>query len=132
MLFFGCVGLINFLAGLPLVVLALVVPRLLSAEARAAALDPKLLAAAAAKGLLDNVLSDYLWARAVLLIGPTVATVGLNVQVPLAAGLDAAWGRPKPKWTSSGPAAALTALGAAAVVGGVCGIAAGGGGGGSE
>ena len=77
-----------------------------------------------AKGLLDNVLSDYLWARAVLLIGPTVATVGLNVQVPLAAGLDAALGKPKPAWTRSGGAAALTAAGAVAVVGGVCGLAA--------
>jgi len=125
MLFFGCVGLINLVSGLPLVALALVPgARIFSAAGRAAALDPRLLAAAAAKGLLDNVLSDYLWARAVLLIGPTVATVGLNVQVPLAAGLDAALGRPRPSWTRSAGAAALTAAGAVAVVGGVCGIAA--------
>ncbi|KAK9813135.1 hypothetical protein WJX72_009645 [[Myrmecia] bisecta] len=32
------------------------------------------------KGLFDNVLSDYLWARAVLLVGPTIATVGLSIQ----------------------------------------------------
>lgn len=127
MLFFGCVGLINLVAGLPFVALALAIPGVLSEGARAAAMSPKLVAAAAAKGLLDNVLSDYLWARAVLLIGPTVATVGLNVQVPLAAGLDAAMGKPKPRWTSSAPAAALTAFGAASVVAGVCGIAAGGG-----
>jgi solute carrier family 35 protein F5 len=36
------------------------------------------------KGLFDNVLSDYLWARAVLLTSPTVATVGLSLTVPLA------------------------------------------------
>ncbi|EYU46337.1 hypothetical protein MIMGU_mgv1a023602mg, partial [Erythranthe guttata] len=40
------------------------------------------------KGLLDNVLSDYLWAKAVLLTTTTVATAGLSIQVPLAAVLD--------------------------------------------
>ncbi|GLJ40431.1 hypothetical protein SUGI_0832850 [Cryptomeria japonica] len=40
------------------------------------------------KGLLDNVLSDYLWAKAVLLTTPTVATAGLSIQVPLAAIID--------------------------------------------
>ena len=125
MLFFGFVGLINLVFGFPLIALALIPgTRIFSAAGRAAALSPKLVAAAAAKGLLDNVLSDYLWARAVLLIGPTVATVGLNVQVPLAAGLDAALGKPKPAWMRSAGAAALTAAGALAIIGGVCGIAA--------
>jgi solute carrier family 35 protein F5 len=36
------------------------------------------------KGLLDNVLSDYLWARAVVLTTATVATVGLGLTIPLA------------------------------------------------
>lgn len=36
------------------------------------------------KGLVDNVISDYLWARAVLLTSPTVSTVGLSLTVPLA------------------------------------------------
>ena len=36
------------------------------------------------KGLTDNVLSDYLWARAVLLTSATVATVGLGLTIPLA------------------------------------------------
>ncbi|KAL3695817.1 hypothetical protein R1sor_009893 [Riccia sorocarpa] len=40
------------------------------------------------KGLLDNVLSDYLWAKAVLLTSPTVATAGLTIQVPIAAVVD--------------------------------------------
>eukprot|EP01018_Ginkgo_biloba_P010005 Gb_41554 [translate_table: standard] len=39
-------------------------------------------------GLLDNVLSDYLWAKAVLLTTPTVATAGLTIQVPMAALID--------------------------------------------
>lgn len=37
-----------------------------------------------AKGTLDNVLSDYLWARAVVLTSATVATVGLGLTIPLA------------------------------------------------
>jgi len=37
-----------------------------------------------AQGLLDNVLSDYLWARAVILTSATVATVGLGLTIPLA------------------------------------------------
>ncbi|KAK1269930.1 hypothetical protein QJS04_geneDACA006740 [Acorus gramineus] len=40
------------------------------------------------KGLLDNVFSDYLWAKAVLLTTTTVATAGLAIQVPLAAIVD--------------------------------------------
>ena len=37
---------------------------------------------------MDNVLSDYLWAKAVLLTTTTVATAGLTIQVPLAAVVD--------------------------------------------
>ncbi len=32
----------------------------------------------------NNVMSDYLWARVVLLTSPTVATLGLGLTVPLA------------------------------------------------
>lgn len=46
------------------------------------------------KGLLDNVLSDYLWAKAVLLTTTTVATAGLTIQVPLAAIVDTLIGSP--------------------------------------
>lgn len=42
--------------------------------------------------MLDNVLSDYLWAQAVLLTTTTVATAGLTIQVPLAAIVDAVMG----------------------------------------
>jgi len=35
-------------------------------------------------GLMDNVLSDYLWARSVVLTSATVATVGLGLTIPLA------------------------------------------------
>jgi solute carrier family 35 protein F5 len=40
------------------------------------------------KGLFDNVLSDYLWARAVVLTSATVATVGLGLTIPLAFASD--------------------------------------------
>ena len=36
------------------------------------------------KGLADNVLSDTLWAKAVLLTSPAVATVGRSLTVPTA------------------------------------------------
>ena len=39
-------------------------------------------------GFLDNVIADYLWARAVLLTSPTVATVGLSLTIPFAILLD--------------------------------------------
>ena len=45
------------------------------------------------KGLLDNVLSDYLWAKAVLLTTPTAATAGLTIQVPIAAVVDSIRGK---------------------------------------
>eukprot|EP00597_Dinobryon_sp_UTEXLB2267_P010065 CAMPEP_0170099532 /NCGR_PEP_ID=MMETSP0020_2-20130122/1088_1 /TAXON_ID=98059 /ORGANISM="Dinobryon sp., Strain UTEXLB2267" /LENGTH=165 /DNA_ID=CAMNT_0010322193 /DNA_START=645 /DNA_END=1142 /DNA_ORIENTATION=+ len=35
-------------------------------------------------GLCDNVLSDYLWARSVVLTSPTVATIGMSITIPLA------------------------------------------------
>lgn len=36
------------------------------------------------KGLFDNVLSDYLWARSIVLTSATVATVGVGLTIPLA------------------------------------------------
>jgi solute carrier family 35 protein F5 len=41
-----------------------------------------------ADGFFDNVLSDYLWARAVVLTSATVATVGLGLTIPLAFASD--------------------------------------------
>ncbi|KAF6158961.1 hypothetical protein GIB67_042042 [Kingdonia uniflora] len=43
-------------------------------------------------GLLDNGLSDYLWAKAILLTTITVAIAGLTIQVPLAAIVDSLTG----------------------------------------
>jgi hypothetical protein len=36
------------------------------------------------QAIFDNVVADYLWARAVILTSPTVATVGLSLTIPLA------------------------------------------------
>lgn len=83
------------------------------------------------EGLLDYVLADYLWARSVLLVGPTVATLCLSIQIPIAAGAEALRG--SPAWTRSGAAMAATAAGTALILAGFFGInsGAGGGGGGS-
>ena len=35
------------------------------------------------KGLFDNVLSDLLWAKSVILTSPTVSTIGINMTIPL-------------------------------------------------
>lgn len=71
-------------------------------------------------GLFDNVLSDYLWARAVLLIGPTIATVGLSVQIPLA--VVAEMLLKSPPWLRSASSAVLILLGALAVIAGFLGV----------
>ena len=63
--------------------------------------------------MLDNVLSDYLWAKAILLTTTTVATAGLTIQVPIAALVD----------TLTGHAPQLlNYIGAAAVLVGFAGI----------
>jgi solute carrier family 35 protein F5 len=67
-----------------------------------------------AKGLFDNVLSDYLWARAILLVGPTLATAGLSLQIPIAISLDAIFRNPR--WMHSLGAALLTFLGGAMIL----------------
>jgi len=64
-------------------------------------------------GLLDNVLSDYLWAKAILLTTTTVATAGLTIQVPIAAVVDSLTGHAPHL---------LDYIGAAAVIAGFVGI----------
>lgn len=63
------------------------------------------------KGLFDNVLSDYLWLRAIMLTSATVATVGLGLTIPLAFASDILLGRSDVLTTGS-------ILGALAVLGG--------------
>lgn len=78
---------------------------------------PALVGWVVAKGLLDNVVADLLWAKAVVLTSPTFATVALNLTVPLGFAADALRG-------DLGPGAAWTGGGAAVIVAGVCLVAA--------
>lgn len=81
--FLGFLGLFNVLIFLPV---ALVLN--FTKMERFNTLTWKQLGLIIGKGLLDNVLSDYMWAKAVLLTSTTVATAGLTIQVPLAAIVD--------------------------------------------
>eukprot|EP00201_Polytomella_parva_P007557 CAMPEP_0175061278 /NCGR_PEP_ID=MMETSP0052_2-20121109/13495_1 /TAXON_ID=51329 ORGANISM="Polytomella parva, Strain SAG 63-3" /NCGR_SAMPLE_ID=MMETSP0052_2 /ASSEMBLY_ACC=CAM_ASM_000194 /LENGTH=115 /DNA_ID=CAMNT_0016327113 /DNA_START=881 /DNA_END=1228 /DNA_ORIENTATION=- len=45
------------------------------------------------EGLVDYVLSDYLWILAVMLLSPTIATLGLAIQIPIASAIELALGR---------------------------------------
>lgn len=76
--------------------------------------------------MLNYCLSDYLWAHAVLLLGPTIATLGLSVQIPVAAVVEAIIGHPK--WLSTGASIAMTLSGTGLIMlGFVAGNLAGGG-----
>ena len=89
------------------------------------ALTPTIGALLVAKGLADNVLSDYLWARALLLTTPLVATIGLSLTVPLAMLADAVI---PATWKSAARAARapspLGVAGACLVVGGFVAVSA--------
>uniref|UniRef100_M4BZI1 EamA domain-containing protein n=1 Tax=Hyaloperonospora arabidopsidis (strain Emoy2) TaxID=559515 RepID=M4BZI1_HYAAE len=78
-LFFGFIGVINMVCLLPIVVVLHY-----SGIESLSGLSLEIVLLISVKGLFDNVLSDYLWARAVLLTSPTVATVGLSLTVPMA------------------------------------------------
>jgi len=78
-LFFGLLGTFNCILLGP-VVLALHFTGLESLSA----LTWQILGLLVAKGLLDNVLSDTIWGKAMLLTSANVATVGLSLTVPLA------------------------------------------------
>lgn len=85
--FLGYLGLFNFLIFLPVVIVLDFIK-----------LEPfhvltwKQLGLIVGKGLLDNVVSDYLQVKATQLTSTTVATAGLSVQVPLAAIVDSITG----------------------------------------
>mmetsp|Transcript_12897 Transcript_12897/g.19620 ORF Transcript_12897/g.19620 Transcript_12897/m.19620 type:complete len:418 (-) Transcript_12897:90-1343(-) len=50
----------------------------------------------ALKGFFDNVVSDYLWARSVILTSATVASVGVGLTIPMAFVSDIIMGRWEP------------------------------------
>ncbi len=77
-LFFGLMGLCNAV-GFGAVALALWARGRLTMGSKPA----EAWAAILAKGFFDNCLSELAWGWAILLLGPTVATVALTLQVPL-------------------------------------------------
>ncbi|XP_078439760.1 thiamine-repressible mitochondrial transport protein THI74-like [Wolffia australiana] len=101
-LFLGYLGLFNLLLFFPFALLL----SLMKLE-RVQSLSLNQLGLVIGKGLLDNVLSDYLWAKAVLLTSTTVATAGLTVQVPMAAVVDTLRGHPPSLMGFLGAAAAI-------------------------
>jgi len=80
-LLLGYIGLVNAVALLPIALYSLASS---SGSDGDNMLTWTILGFLIVKGLLDNVLSDYLWARAVVLTSATVATVGLGCTIPLA------------------------------------------------
>lgn len=62
------------------------------------------------KGLLDNVLSDYLWARAVILTSATVASVSVGLTIPMAFVADAIMGNGNDTHSTSQIVGALSVL----------------------
>jgi solute carrier family 35, member F5 len=88
-LFLGYVGLCNALVLSPLAIYQVLFSD--PASSSAYSLTWVVFGLLVVKGLLDNVLSDYLWARAVILTSATVATVGLGLTIPLAFVSDVFW-----------------------------------------
>ncbi|KAG6533963.1 thiamine-repressible mitochondrial transport protein THI74-like [Zingiber officinale] len=86
--FLGFIGLFNLIIFLP-VALFLYLTRLEQFNK----LNWQQFGLIVGKGLMDNVLSDYLWVKAMQLTTTTVATAGLSVQVPMAVVVDTLIGK---------------------------------------
>jgi len=78
-LLFGFIGLINTVAIGPILFLLWAF-----GSVDLTALTTAIMGMLLLKGLFDDVISDYLWARSVVLTSPTVATVGLGLTIPFA------------------------------------------------
>ena len=85
-LFLGYVGLWNMIALSPFVIWQVGITH-------STRISTFIFGCLVVKGLFDNVLSDYLWARSVVLTSATVATVGLGLTIPLAFVSDVFMGR---------------------------------------
>lgn len=93
-LLFGYVGILNMIALSPVAIWILVPDHNSQSSEEgspspdynrhATTLTGTILLFLIGKGLLDNVISDYLWARAVILTSATVASVGLGLTIPMA------------------------------------------------
>ncbi|KAG1661194.1 hypothetical protein FOA52_006000 [Chlamydomonas sp. UWO 241] len=109
--FFGYVGLFSTIALAPVVLLATSL-----GVFSFASIPREAYVIIVLEGMLDYVLSDYLWARAVMLLGPTVATAGLSVQIPLAAATDLLLGNAG--WAHSAATVVFTLGGTTLILGG--------------
>ena len=69
---------LGFLGFFNAVLTAPILGGLLIANVESTPSDPNLYLITIGKGLIDNVLSDFLWARAIILTSPVVATLGLG------------------------------------------------------
>jgi len=76
-LFFGYVGLWNMLALFPVALYQVKI-------AQSVTLSRWVFGCLVVNGLFNSVISDYLWARSVVLTSATVASVGLGLTIPLA------------------------------------------------
>jgi len=90
-LMLGYMGLISAFFLLPILVVLIIVGYIDLSH-----LTPEVILFLLIGGYLDNALSDYLWARSVVLTSPTVATVGLGLTIPLAIVSDAVLGKETP------------------------------------
>jgi len=79
-LLFGYLGLFNIILLAPILLLLFI----LTKGSIFHHFSPRVFGLICAEGIFDDVLSDYLWARAVVLTTPTIATVGLSLTIPLA------------------------------------------------
>eukprot|EP00210_Caulerpa_lentillifera_P000537 g519.t1 len=113
-LLFGFMGLILFIAVSIIAILTLMFGFVNFT------LSPTTGAMVVVKGLLDNVLSDFLWAKAVLLIGPTIATVGLSLQSPITFVIDIIFRHPA--WMNSTVSTLLISFGSLFILFGFFGI----------
>jgi solute carrier family 35 protein F5 len=83
----GFVGLFNLLTLWPLIAVLHITGR-----EDLSSLSPLFWALVLSKGVFDNVLSGLMWAKAIKLAGPTLASVGLSLTIPLALASD--WALP--------------------------------------
>lgn len=100
---------LGFLGFFNAVLMAPILGGLLIANIESTPSDPNVYMITVGKGLIDNVLSDFLWARAIILTSPVVATLGLGIQIPLAVVVDSLRGT-VPSF--------MTGLGGLAIIGG--------------
>ena len=82
-LFWGYTGLINLSVSMPVNIIGC-----LAGLNNMQDLPARLYGMVMLKGLMDNLLSNYLWAYAVLFVGPTSANVGMSIETPIVLIID--------------------------------------------